>query len=226
MAGSLNFQPLEALPPAALFGSMLLGLLHCFLGYPLLRLLLMAVAACMGVALGCHIVSLASAQPRGLDYLVACGSATIVLVLASWFLYRIVLALLVAGGTGFAVVQLLGSSTGALIAAGVAGLVLAALLFVYLRPIVIALTAIGGAAQTVLLGAALIDPPLADPQFIAQQPLALGLAIGCGVLLAVGGAWTQRRMVRLWGGALAPKHKPKPAAPKLPALQKTPPAGR
>jgi len=188
------------------------ALVNCLAGYTILRVLLVIYGVMVGVAVGvAGAVYLAEqrgqASASGMDILVACGAASALLALASWLLYRLMVALGVVAGGALLIAGLFGTPpppvgwiTGVLV-----GLVGGLAVFLCTRPLVIVLTALGGAVGAVYYGAALVFGGEAALQRILTGPdgrsEVAAVLVGVSFLLAIGGVFIQTRAARLFGQA-------------------------
>ncbi len=189
---------------AGLFLCAAWAVVNCFAGYKTLRILLVVYGVLAGVAIGVVVaVYLADQQGRasasGMDILVSCGAASALLALASWLLYRLALALGLAAACTLAVAGAFGTPPPPVgwAAGGLVGLAGGVAVFVYTRPLVVLLTALGGAVGAVYYGAAVVyggEPAvqamLTGPDRHVETIAALA---GLAVLLAIGGVLTQTR---------------------------------
>ncbi|MBN1554569.1 MAG: hypothetical protein JXA11_07470 [Phycisphaerae bacterium] len=161
---------------------------HCFFGYMLFRLILAFNGLAGGFLLGAHVIGMVRQTPTVTDVWVAGMVGGILLMLAAWFLYRIVFA--AATGLITASTVLLawpGGSTGVWIVAAVAGVVAASLVFAYLRDLVAVVTALAGAAATVII---VVDQwfwQRIPGEWLGQDwPLTIGAIIAFVILASAG----------------------------------------
>jgi hypothetical protein len=125
-----------------------LALANCLGGYFLFRILLIFNGGLMGVYLSAALVTWLRNAPTGPDYAIACLAGGIIFAMCSWYLYRLLFALFVAGAGGFWLAQTLASSatlTTAIVISILFALLLMALSFHFAKDWVIFATAITGA---------------------------------------------------------------------------------
>jgi hypothetical protein len=195
---------------------------HCFFGYVLFRVILALNGLAGGFLLGAHVIGLVRAEPAVADVWVAGIVGGILLMLAAWFLYRIVFA----GGTGLMVAAVIlqycpGQTILAWGIATVAGVMAAGLVFVYLRDLVSVITAVAGAAAFVLV---VVDQWYWQgvPQaWLGQDVWLTAGAVAGIVLLGAAGLAVQRRTPRRLSkrfgppGANRPKTRAGNVSPKF-----------
>ncbi len=197
------------------------ALAHCFFGYLLFRVVLALNGLAAGFLLGAYMIGEIRQPPSQTDVLVAGIVGAILLMLAAWFLYRLVFA----GGTGLLVAATIlhswpGGSVAAGVVAGVVSLLAALLVFVLLRDMVSVVTALAGALAFVVL---VVDQWLwqgGDPQawVFVDMPLTWG-AIAGAVLLATLGLlfqWKTRKFGHAFGPPTSPAQRPRKTASVYP----------
>ncbi|MFW6145721.1 MAG: hypothetical protein ACOC7R_00140 [Planctomycetota bacterium] len=197
--------PYQVLAVAAVL-NLALHLAICVRGYVLLRMFLVALAVAVGAVVGAVAVDLwRVGRPSGVDLLLGCGAAAVVMLVVAWVLYRTTVAAflgLCAAVIGIVVAAALGVPfrPHGLVIGGGAGVLTAVLVFVRARPVVVVLSALWGAAGVVGSAALLIaegpDPLFAwasDPATGAQAAVALVLPT---VVLTGLGAYLQFRDLR------------------------------
>jgi hypothetical protein len=183
---------------------------HCFFGYVFFRVALALNGLAAGFVLGAHVIGLVRQPPAVADVWVAGIVGGVLLMLAAWFLYRLIFA----GATGWMTAAVVlhawpAAGTGAWIVAAVAGVLTAGLVFVFLRDLVAVVTAIAGAAAFVVI---VVDQWLW--QGIPQEwlgrnmPLSLGALIAF-LLLAAAGLAVQLRTRRRFGKRFGPPESPR-----------------
>ncbi|MCE5325800.1 MAG: DUF4203 domain-containing protein [Planctomycetaceae bacterium] len=186
------------------------ALLVCFLGYPLLRIQLVMAGLVGGVLLGLIAASALYGQPSGADYLIFCLAGAILLGLLSWFLYRVVLGLAVlAGVTGLAA-MLMNYTHAGWVVGGLAGLVLAVLVFIYTRPLVIVLTSVNGSMAAALAATMLVTGASAPEDLLAafrRNVATVVIAAGAALVLAALGLYCQFRLARKYRMWMSPEQK-------------------
>lgn len=203
-------EPLAALNimTGVLFPLWALG--HCFFGYVLFRVVLALNGLAAGFVLGAHVIGMIRQPPTVADPWVAGIVGGILLMLAAWFLYRIVFA----GATGLALAAAIlhgwpAGGTAAWVVAVVAGVIAAGVVFAFLRDMVAVVTALAGAAAFVVI---VVDQWLwqsvVPQEWISQNlPLALG-ALVAFILLAAAGLAVQFR-IRRFGKRFGPPGQPR-----------------
>jgi hypothetical protein len=178
---------------------------HCFFGYVLFRIVLALNGLAAGFVLGAHIIGMIRQPPAVADVWVAGIVGGVLLMLAAWFLYRIVFA----GATGLSLAAMVlqcwpAGHTAAWIVAAVAGVIAAGLVFVFLRDLVAVVTAIAGAAATVVI---VVDQWFWQGASLGWMghnvPLAAGALIAF-LLLAAAGLVVQFRTRRRFGKRFGP----------------------
>jgi hypothetical protein len=125
---------------------------HCFFGYIFFRVALAINGLAVGFHLGAYILGSVRPSSTVADVWVAGIVGGILLMLAAWFLYRILFA---AGAGWMAAAVILHAwptgGTAAWIVAALAGVVLAGLAYVFLRELVTVVTAFAGAGAFVVI---------------------------------------------------------------------------
>lgn len=178
---------------------------HCFFGYVLFRAVLAINGLLGGFLLGAHFVSLIRQTPTVADIWVAGIVAGVLLMLAAWFLCRAAFAAAVGLAAAAAVLHGWPASPAAVwTLAAVLGAVAAGAAFVFLRELVSVVTALGGAAATVVF---VVDEWFWQGfprEWMGRSvPLTLG-AVGAFVLLAALGLAVQLRLRRRYGRTFGP----------------------
>ena len=172
----------------------------CFFGYILLRLELIPLGMIIGAVAASAVVSRYRHAPAGLDYFVACIAAAVILGMLAWFLYRLFFALSSGVCLTCAIVMRAGAveSVPAWVLAGILGLALAFVVFVFMKPLVIFLTSLIGSLVAVLLTALVVSgrlgpmagsPPDAGMSMPSAGPLVV-LAVVV-IVVAVAGMYVQ-----------------------------------
>jgi len=194
----------------ALFMVMLSGLLYCFFGYVLFRVLLAFWGLQAGAMLGYLLMVWRLGQPNVLDIFVGCGACAVLLALLSWFCCRLVFSASAGVAAWAMALQVLGgaSSTGAWVLGVPAGLVLAVLALIYTRPIVIFLFGLFGGCAAVLCGGAAIAGGLGSLTAATVGPdrkiWLLLLLVLSGIVVSAAGMYSQSHLARLFRSAMAP----------------------
>lgn len=168
-----------------------LGLAFLLFGFQFFRVLVVFAAAAAGFAWGPVVVAQVTGTQPGPA--VALGSAValaVLFALLAWLLYQA--AVFLWGATvGFAAVAYAG---GGEVLALIVGLGVGALALVFVRPVLVALTALTGAWLLVSAGLAALGAPPATP---GLSPVASGwVPLAITVVLAVLGAIAQLRASR------------------------------
>jgi hypothetical protein len=155
-----------AWPMAAgyMYAQALWGMLWCLFGYTFMRVGLVFVGLFLGVAAGaaaaCEVANYRqiAAGPSGLDFLIACTAGALLAPMAMWFVYRVAAGLLVGAAVGGGVALLFGMppTTTGIAVGGATGLIVALLVIIYTRPMVIFISALGGACAAVFWGVCLL----------------------------------------------------------------------
>lgn len=125
-----------------------LALANCLGGYFLFRILLIFNGGLIGVYLSAALVTWLRNAPTGPDYAIACLAGGIIFAMCSWYLYRLLFALFVAGAGGFWLAQTSVSSatlTTTIVVSVLFALLLMALSFHFAKDWVIFATALAGA---------------------------------------------------------------------------------
>ena len=202
--------PFAGVGGAGLLVLMVVGLLYCFFGYALFRVLLVLAALAAGAMLGFALMAWRVGAPNGLDILIGCGACSILLALLAWFWYRVFFSL-GAGMWGWAMTfSVFGAAPSSWVSVpGVlVGLALAVLAFMYTRQLVVFLFSLLGGAQAVVCGAALVAGGTAPLSAATVGPdgniWLLLLVILSGIVVSVAGMYLQLRLARLFRRAMTP----------------------
>jgi len=199
-----------------LFVIFILGLVYAFGGYILFRIELVINGLMVGTLLGIVLLAAFRPVPTGMDFFVAALAGAVLGALASWFLYRLIFALLAGGSVTLCIVAIFGNpySVGVWILAGLAGLGVAILSCIYTRQIVIFLFGLWGGATAVASSAAIMaggPDKLIDKLIGSQRQVWLAVLLAVLVLtVSAGGMYTQVVIARKFRSSLAPKPKAKP----------------
>ena len=193
---------------AALAAGVLGGLLLCFLGYVLFRLVVAAEGAMIGVLLGAAMVRAWRPEASTADYVVICGAAAIVLAIFGWFLYRLTFSCWAGLWTCAGIIEIFGQSTASLTAGILIGAAIAIAAFIFLRQMVIAATSLCGAAAAVFAAGAIFGLPAwnSDGAAPARQWV---IAVSAGLSLALGivGIIAQTKLAGAVRHSLAPPNR-------------------
>ena len=202
------------LPATALIGIMFASLLFCLVGYILFRLELAAASLAAGIAIGAGLIAWRYASPSGVDYLVICSALGVLMMLMSWFLYRLAFGLLVlAASVGISLLIALMYTAAALgdvwpyIIGALVGLPLGCLAHIYTKPVFIFLSAMGGAILAIFCGAIVAGGPEAilDPRWSIKNAIIATLLLGAGIGIGIAGMRTQNYLARILRTAFAPE---------------------
>jgi hypothetical protein len=205
----------------------LVGLLHCFFGYVLFRLSLLVQGALLGWYLGSAVlIDLIRAAPTHADTVVAGLTCAVLLALGAWFLYRLATGVYVGLGAGMAagaMVAIHSDSMALAWTSGIfAGVAITALVFAYVRPLVIILTALVGGLIVPGAFMNLIVGPEPREGDLPWWGVALFLAGALG--LSIAGAFFQQYTYRAISSRFAPepqrkgRYGPKTKRPPLSKL--------
>jgi hypothetical protein len=227
-----TLQQMEQTPlPLAYVGlivGMLWNLMSCLAGYAILRVMLVVYGVHLGAFLGAILaywaVGLrhAGAQPSGMDVFVACTALAVVMAIASWHLYRVTTAVLALISILAIGLPIFGWPPPVLywIVAGAIGIVVAALLVLYTRPLVIVFTGLLGGIGAVFAGASVIaEGPDRLAAMLADTSHHSGLTlllICLAMALAAAGIMVQTKTLN-WPERAAPAGKKEEPEKKTPA---------
>ncbi len=195
-----------AMPAAILAVIMLWGLANCLIGYGIFRISMVVTGLIAGVCGGMYIVLKLKAGAgiiTGIDYLVACSVLALLAGLATWFLYRVCFALMVAASVTlimvYSVLQNSGS-VGVWAIGGMVGLAAGGIALLLPRIMIILITSIAGSAVAAVAGMMIVIggefakllAMAKDGDIQDQVWLAAGIAAG----LFVAGVCVQALIVR------------------------------
>ena len=182
------------------------ALANCFLGYVIFRVSQVVSCVVVAVLSGSVLAAWLWAEPSRLDYLVLCGSMAILGGLAAWFFWRTIFALTIAIPVAY-IVSLVSHWT----LGGLAGVAVAVALFVMARPMILFLSALGGAIGAVFGIAEMaagtqqnLSRMLVGPQQKTWLIVLLWLLVA---VLAAAGVFVQERVSRLIRSPWAPETK-------------------
>ena len=195
-----------------LFVLMLWAMSLCMLGYPLLRVHLVVGGILSGAAMGAFLTAKAAewhgtpGAVTGLDLLIVCGGVSIIMGVASWFLYRLFCGV-ITGAIVCAIVVLflfdLPPTSRAWIIGALAGIPPAVLVLIYTRTLVVLLSSLFGAAGAVYCAAAMAaDGPANLYGRVMGPPMNVPLAALLGMLaltVAIFGMCVQFRLPKVIG---------------------------
>jgi hypothetical protein len=190
----------------------LVGLLHCFFGYVLFRLSLLVQGAVLGWYLGSGaLIGLIRATPSHADTVVAGLACAVLLALGAWFLYRLATGVyigLVAGLVAGVAVATHSDSTALAWSAGIfGGVAIGTLVFVYVRPLVIILTAlVGGLTVTGSFMNLIVGP---EPPEGGLPWWGIALSLAAALVLTIAGAFFQQHTYRAISSRFAPEPQTK-----------------
>jgi hypothetical protein len=199
---------------AALAGALLWGLLNCFLGYPLFRLILVFSAVAVGAVLGAELAEWLREAPTRGDYVIACGTLIVLSALLAWFFYRLGEALLVGGLVAGGLAMLTESPAGTALAISL-GVAMAVMTFLYMRPLLVLLTAVGGGFSAVFTMADLLTGQQMSQGHAPHSPWLLAVLIFLSLATATCGFLVQLRLLRVLRASLTPRPRKKRGAANI-----------
>lgn len=177
---------------------------HCFFGYVLFRVALALNGLAGGFVLGAYVLGAVRPTSSEADVWVAGIVGGVLLMLAAWFLYRVVFAGLTGWMLAAAIFPFIPPPViVAWIVATVVGVLAAVLVFVYLRNLVAVVTSIAGAAVFVVV---VIDQWFwmgAPMEWLGRDFMTL-VALFAFLLLAAAGLAVQFRTRRRFGKRFGP----------------------
>ena len=200
-----NFSQAERFLTPWLFWIMLVALTMCFLGYPLFRLDMLTSGILYGAFAGWGALQFLRPQALGVEQFLACLGGAALLGAVCWFLYRAVVGAYVAATVMILFVLVTSAENPGSVMhwvfGGLFGIGFGVLTMLFLRQVVMAVTALFGALAAVLAAAVIIAGGPAALFEAALGPegspwLLLPIAV-VAAALTVAGVLVQIRLTRL-----------------------------
>ncbi len=199
---------------AALLGMFLWGMVNCFFGYPLFRVVVLVHGALFGRALGLGLVVwLRGDAAATADFWVAGTALAILGGLVAWLACRAAFAAIVFWMVACAVARSMGLTAGTWVLGSLVGVIAAGLGFYFLRWSIIALTALSGAAMAALAGAMALTgaagwEQLVERTFGPEGKYMLGFAaLVAGAILAAVGIVVQHGLADAMSDVFMPRNR-------------------